>query len=79
MDKMTPEYKVTHEKLKAIMKDSVLPEMQKYALLSTCMAEIANEYNSSNFAAIKVKLALVCKTMLDAVEKADQLYSKLKK
>lgn len=76
MNKMTPQYKAAHEKVKAIMKESALSEVQKYALLTTCMAEIANEYNKNDFRLIKTKLALVCKTMLDAVEKAEQIFVK---
>lgn len=34
MDKMTPEYKVTREKIRAVINESGLPEMQMYALLS---------------------------------------------
>lgn len=79
MDKMTPEYKVMHEKIRAVMKGCVLPEMQKYSLLATCMTEIAHEHNGNDFGAISLKLALVSKTMLDAVENAEELYNKLTK
>lgn len=47
MDKMTPEYKSAREKIKVIVKESGLPEMEKYALLTTCLAEIAHEYNNT--------------------------------
>lgn len=76
MDKMTPEYTAVHEKVKAIVKESGLSEMQKYALFTTCLTETAHEYNKTNFPMIKTKLALVCKTMLDAVEKAEQIFGK---
>ncbi len=76
---MTPEYKTTCEQIDSIIKESGLPEMQKYSLLTTCLSKVAHEYNNSDFATMKVKLALLCKTMLDAVEKAEQLYNKLKK
>ena len=79
MDKMTPEYKVTREKIRAVINESGLPEMQKYSLLATCMTEIAHEHNGNNFGAISLKLALVSKTMLDAVDKAKELYNKLTK
>lgn len=43
------------------------------------MTKVAHEYNGTNFEAIKVKLALVSKTMLNAVEKAEQIFGKFKK
>ncbi len=52
--------------------------MQKYSLLAGCMTKVAHEYNGTNFEAIKVKLALVSKTMLNAVEKAEQIFGKFK-
>lgn len=70
MDKMTPEYKVTREKIRAVINESGLPEMQMYALLSTCMTEVAHKHNCNNFDAISIKLAIVSKTMLEAVDKA---------
>lgn len=76
---MTAKYKAISEQIEALLKKSELPEMQKYALLTTSLSKVAHEYNNSDFATMKVKLALVCKTMLDAVEKAEQLYNKLKK
>lgn len=79
MDKMTPEYKVIREKLRAVINESGLPEMQMYALLSTCMTEYAHKQNGNDFDAISLKLAIVSKTMLDAVEKAKQLYNNLTK
>lgn len=79
MDKMTPEYKVTREKIRAAINESGLPEMQIYALLSACMAEYAHIQNGNDFDSISLKLAIVSKTMLDAVDKAKQLYNKLTK
>lgn len=73
--KMTPEYKVISEQVEKIIKGSNLPEVQKYSLLAGCMTKVAHEYNGTNFEAIKVKLALVSKTMLNAVEKAEHLLS----
>lgn len=77
--KMTPEYKVISEQVEKIIKGSNLPEVQKYSLLAGCMTKVAHEYNGTNFEAIKVKLALVSKTMLNAVEKAEQIFGKFKK
>lgn len=71
--KMTPEYKVISEQVEKIIKGSNLPEVQKYSLLAGCMTKVAHEYNGTNFEAIKVKLALVSKTMLNAVEKAEKM------
>lgn len=79
MDKMTPEYKVTREKIKAVINESGLPEMQMYALLSTCMTEVALKHNGNDFDSISLKLAIVSKTMLDAVDKAKELYNNLTK
>ncbi len=47
MDKMNPEYKTAHERIRAILQESGLPEMKKYALLSTCMTEVAHECNNN--------------------------------
>lgn len=73
-NQMTPKYKEVSEQVEAIVKDSGLSELQKYSLLSSCLAKVAHEHNGNNFAEIKVKLSLVCKTMLDAVEKAEQIF-----
>lgn len=72
--KMTPEYKVISEQVEKIIKGSNLPEVQKYSLLAGCLTKVAHEYNGTNFDAIKLKLALVSKTMLSAVEKAEQIF-----
>lgn len=77
--KMTPEYKVISEQVEKIIKGSNLPEVQKYSLLAGCITKVAHEYNGTNFEAIKVKLAFVSKTMLNAVEKAEQIFGKFKK
>lgn len=79
MDKMTPEYKSAHERIRAILQESGLPEMKKYTLLSTCMTEVAHECNGNDFDTLNLKLAIVSKTMLDAVDKAKELYNKLTK
>ncbi len=79
MDKMTPEYKSAHERIRAILQESGLPEMQMYALLSTCMTEVAHKHNGNDFDSIGLKLAIVSKTMLDAVGKAKELYNNLTK
>lgn len=75
---MSPEYKAVRDKINATLKESGLSEMQKYALLAGCLAEVAHAYNGSQFPIIKGKLALVAKTMLDGVEKAEYLYTNLK-
>lgn len=79
MDKMTPEYKVTREKIRAVINESGLPEMQMYSLLATCMTEYAHKHNGNDFDSISLKLAIVSKTMLDAVDKAKELYNNLTK
>lgn len=77
--KMTPEYKAISEQIETIIKESNLLEVHKYSLLAGCMTKVAHEYNGTNFDTIKLKLALVCKTMLSAVEKAEQLFGSFKK
>ncbi len=76
---MTPEYKLTREKNRALINESRIPEMQMYALLSTCMTEYAHKHNGNDFDAISLKLAIVSKTMLNAEDKAKELYNKLTK
>ncbi len=76
---MTAEYITICEQVEALLKGSKLSEMEKYAVLTTSLSKVARQYNNSDFAMIRTKLAIVCKTMLDAVEKAEELYTKLKK
>lgn len=59
MDKMTPEYKVTREKIKAVINESGLPEMQMYALLSTCMTEVAHKHNGNEQIRLRAQTRLV--------------------
>lgn len=73
---MSPEYKAIHENVKNTLKQSGLSEMEKYSLVTTCLVEVANEYNIGDFTLIKAKLAHLCKTMLDAVEAAEKLFGK---
>lgn len=76
---MTDEYKAISERIDTIVKESKLIEMDKYALMAGCITKVAHQYNRTDFAIIKTKLAIVCKTMLDAVEKAEQIFGKLQK
>lgn len=76
MEKETPEYKVAKIKVRNIIHNSELTELQKYALLSSTITEVAHKYNGNDFSAIKIKMALVCKTMLNAVEAAERVFGK---
>ena len=77
MEKKTPEYKVAEVKLRNIIHNSELSEVQKYILLSSMITEVAHKYNGNDFSVIKLKLALVSKTMLNAVEAAERIFGKL--
>lgn len=43
------------------------------------MTEVAHECNGNDFDTLSLKLAIVSKTMLDAVDKAKELYNNLTK
>lgn len=43
------------------------------------MTEVAHKHNGNDFDSISLKLAIVSKTMLDAVDKAKELYNNLTK
>lgn len=58
-----------------MLKKELLDSIQTYLEDSR---KVAHEYNGTNFDAIKLKLALVSKTMLSAVEKAEQIFGKFK-
>lgn len=76
---MSAEYKAVREQIKEILQGSTLSEMEKYTLLSTSITEVARQYNGMDFQQVKLKLALVCQTMLKAVEAAEKIFGKLKK
>ena len=78
MSEMSKEYRALREEISALVRKSEIEEMKKYALLSTCMVDVANEYNHQDFDAISVKLAFVFKATLEAVEKAEKLYNALR-
>lgn len=75
---MSKEYRVLREEITALVRKSEIEEMKKYALLSICMVDVAREHNGSDFEQISLKLAFVFKATLEAVEKAEKLYNKLK-
>ena len=78
MSEMSKEYRTLREEITALVRKSEIEEMKKYALLSTCMVDVAREHNGSDFEQISLKLAFVYKTTLEAVEKAEKLYNALK-
>lgn len=49
MDKMTPEYKVMHEKIRAVMKDCVLPEILNKSVCGHRLASMDFKKNSITF------------------------------
>jgi len=76
---MSAEYKAVSKQIKEILKSSTLSEIEKYSLISTCLTKVAHQYNGNDFSRIKLKLALVSKTMLNAVEAAEKLLGNLNK
>lgn len=76
---MSAEYKNISEHIRKILKESTLSETEKYSLLSANITEVANQYHRLDFQQIKVRLALVCQTMLEAVEAAEKIFGNLKK
>lgn len=78
MSEMSKEYRALREEITALVRKSGLEEMKKYALLSTCMVDVAREHNGFDFEQISLKLAFVYKTTLEAVEKAEKLYNAMK-
>lgn len=79
MAKMTPEYKAAYNAILDILNNSELSEYNKYSLLAACITKVAREYNKNDFSAIKTKVALTCKTMLDAIDTAERIFGKLLK
>lgn len=75
---MSKEYRALREGITALVRKSEIEEVKKYALLSTCMVDVANEYNQQDFEQIKFKLGYVYKATLEAVEKAEKLYNALR-
>lgn len=78
MSEMSKEYRALREEITALVRKSEIEEMKKYALLSTCMVDVAREHNGSDFEQISLKLAFVYKATLEAVEKAEKLYNAMK-
>lgn len=76
---MSAEYKSVSKLIMKLLKDSTLTELEKYTLLSTSLTEVAHQYNGNDFARIKLSLALVCQTMLKAVEAAENIFGNINK
>lgn len=76
---MSAEYKNISEHIRKILKESTLSETEKYSLLSVNITEVANQYHRLDFQQIKVRLALVCQTMFEAVEAAEKIFGNIKK
>jgi len=76
---MSAEYKNISGHIREILKDSTLSETEKYSLLSANITEVANQYHRLDFQQIKLNLALVCETMLKAVDAAEKIFGNIKK
>lgn len=76
---MSAEYKSVSKLIMKLLKDSTLTELEKYTLLSTSLTKVAHQYNGNDFARIKLRLALVCQTMLKAVEAAENIFGNINK
>lgn len=75
---MSAEYKSVSNLIKKLLKDSTLTELEKYTLLSAAITEVAHHYNGNDFAQIKLNIALICQTMLKAVEAAERIFGNIK-
>ena len=75
---MSAEYKTVSKLIMKLLKDSTLTELEKYTILSSGLSEVAHQYNGNDFAQIKLNLALVCQTMLKAVEADEKIFCNIK-
>ena len=55
-----------------------MTELEKYTILSSGLSEVSHQYNGNDFARVKYNLALVCQTMLKAVEAAEKIFGNIK-
>lgn len=76
---MSAEYRNISNHIRKILKESTLSETEKYSLLSATITEVANQYHSLDFQQIKLRLALICQSMLFAAEAAEKIFGTLKK
>lgn len=76
---MSAEYKSVSKQIKDLLSASSLDELEKYSILSANITAVAHLHNGQDFQQIKLKLALVCKTMLGAIEAAEKIFGKHKK
>lgn len=76
MKEMTAEFKGLQKQIIRSVADSSLSEQEKYALLSGCIAQVANSYHPCDFNGIRERLSLVCDTMMSAVDVAERTFSK---
>lgn len=76
MEKMTPEFKALQKKINKAVADANLPEQQQYALLAGCIAQVANSYHPCDFEAIRIRMTLVCKSMMASVDAAERMFKK---
>jgi len=76
MKEMTAEFKALQKQIIRSVTDSSLSEQEKYALLSGCIAQVANSYHPCDFNGIRERLSLVCDTMMSAVDAAERTFSR---
>ena len=76
MEKMTPEFKALQKEINKAVADSNLPEQQQYAVLAGCIAQVANSHHPCDFEAIRVRMALVCESMMASVDAAERMFKK---
>lgn len=76
MKEMTAEFKGLQKQIIRSVADSSLSEPEKYALLSGCIAQVANSYHPCDFNGIRERLSLVCDSMMRSVDAAERMFGK---
>lgn len=76
MEKMTPEFKALQKKINKAVADANLPEQQQYALLADCIAQVLNTHHPCDFEAMRVRMAIVCESMMASVDAAERMFKK---
>lgn len=76
---MTPEFKALQKKINKAVADANLSEQQQYALLAGCIAQVVNSHHPRDFEAMRIRMALVCKSMMAAVDAAERIFKNIVK
>lgn len=77
MSNMSAEFTAIMKHINSELKNSALTEQEKYALLAGCTVKVAHNYHKLDFEAIKIRITLVSKTMLDSVDAAERIVNKV--